>query len=62
MKVKQFDKKLGLHKETIANLKGDSMDKVKGGCAETDCRSCMSKPETCSIEFCMISEIKTFYC
>jgi hypothetical protein len=31
MKTKKFEKKLGLNKETIANLKKDQLDHLKGG-------------------------------
>jgi natural product precursor len=31
MKIKRFDKKLTLNKETIADLSNDQMEAVKGG-------------------------------
>lgn len=61
MKNKKFFKKLFLNKKTVADLTGESMTKVKGGCAETDCRSCNTNFELCSIDVCMLS-VRTRFC
>ncbi len=52
MKNKRSFKKLSLNKKTVADLSGESMTKVKGGCNETDCRSCNTNFLLCSIEAC----------
>jgi len=38
MKIKKFDKKLVLKKETITNLKSDHMQEIKGGAKTIEIR------------------------
>jgi len=44
MKTKKFTKRLNLNKKTIADLNGNEMIKVKGGCSPTmDISGCPSE-------------------
>ena len=50
MKIKKFSKKLILNKSTVADLNGNELKKVKGGCYKTDGRSgCTPFPLGCII-------------
>jgi hypothetical protein len=53
MKIKNFNKKLALNKETIANLGSKEMQKIAGG-EETRTMACYSCVVTCKTqcEFC----------
>lgn len=54
MKVKRFDKKLSLKRETISNLNGESLSALKGGASNTLCvlltEKCFIKSIGCNIE------------
>jgi hypothetical protein len=55
MKPVKSNQKLGIKKETIVNLTGQSMSKVYGGCIETKTASC-SYTMLLSVCICLYSE------
>lgn len=59
MKTKKLSKKMGLNKESIANLNTELMKKAKGGicmCKVYTCRTCL--PGTCLCLFTHLTDCK----
>lgn len=55
MKPKKLSKKLVLNKKTVADLKGNDMGKVKGGCKYTEPVSCYTPDTRCGSDiFCCV--------
>ena len=61
MKIKNFNKKLALNKQTIANLGSKEMQKIAGG-EETVTRVCYSCIETCMTECPICTDLCTDGC
>lgn len=53
MKIKQFDKKLSLNKNTVANLGKEEMSKVNGG--NTDYFSCIMEISCVLYTMCIVN-------
>ncbi len=55
MKPKELSKKLILNKITVADLSGNEMTKVKGGCGPSDPRSCATNISCTCVQQCFKS-------
>jgi len=64
MKPKKLSKRFILNKSTIADLNGNALKKVKGGCLNTQCVSCPTYDSLCggTEDICPCSVPQTFRC